>query len=238
MFKASIELGKVSSIKIKFGLIIEGDDDKKYNYNNKLINKFTLDGSTYLRVTPRPFITLDISNKKEENWSTNLFVNLNKISLYSFNRALSKMISQYKEIKDLYYYRNNKLVLNNEIASKIYKDVVATNNKRIRLLPAVVPDDSDPEKFYEGCIFCINSYDNFAYLSYSEMEFLLFELTHLDIDSLSMQLINTVIYLKDMESAELKKKDTNNVTVQEVIEDDVNEKSIIIKPEEDTIPDI
>ena len=37
MFKASIELGKVSSIKIKFGLIIEGDDDKKYNYNNKLM---------------------------------------------------------------------------------------------------------------------------------------------------------------------------------------------------------
>jgi hypothetical protein len=41
-----------------------------------------------------------------------------------------------------------------------------------------------------------------------------------------------------MESAELKKKDTNNVTVQEVIEDDMDDKSIIIKPEEDTIPDI
>ena len=70
------------------------------------------------------------------------------------------------------------------------------------------------------------------------MEFLLFELTHLDMNTLSIQLINTVIYLKDMESAELKKKDTNNVTVQEVIEDDMDDKSIIIKPEEDTIPDI
>lgn len=232
MYKASIELCKVGSIKLKFGLIIHGDNDTKYN--TKLVSKFNYLGSDYLRLNPKPFITIDISNK-DEVWTANSMVNLNKISLYFLIKALSKLIKEYKEIKDLYYYQNGQLVLNHEAASSIYKDITANNNKRIRLVPAVIPDDNNSEKFYEGCILCINSYDNFAYISFSEMEYLLYELTHIDMNSLSLQLINTVSLFNNMESEQLSK--TPEIVTKEI---DTSEEENVVIPilEGNTIPDI
>lgn len=234
MYKASIELCKIGSIKLKFGLIIHGDTDAKYN--TKLLSKFNYLGSDYIRLNPKPFITIDISSK-DEIWTANSMVNLGKISLYSFIKALSAMVKEYKEIKDLYYYQNGKLVLNHTKATEIYKDIVANNNKRIRLIPTVVPDDNNSEKFYEGCILCINSYDNFAYISYSEMEYLLYELTHIDMNSLSLQLINTVTLFSNMESEQLSKK-PETVTEEILDSNDDMESGTRPIPEGNTIPDI
>ena len=39
-------------------------------------------------------------------------------------------------------------------------------------------------KVYEGCIFYINNMENFAYLTYTEMEYLYYELTKVDIEKM------------------------------------------------------
>lgn len=235
MYKASIELGKINkSFKLKFGLIIDSETDKK-SYS-KLVSKFNYAGNDYLRVNPRPFITIDISSKNDEAWSTNQMVNLNKISLFSFIRALSSLIKEFKSVTDLFYYQNDKLTLNNQYLRQTTKDVIASN-KHIRMQPCVVPDDEVQNKFYEGCVLCINTYDNFCYLTYSEMEYLLYELTHIDINQLSLQLLNTVTLFKNMESEVLPTKTISKSTDDELINNEGSRPYVKIE-EPSTIPDI
>ena len=69
------------------------------------------------------------------------------------------------------------------------------------------------------------------------MEYLLYELTHIDMNSLSLQLINTVTLFSNMESEQLSKKPE---TVSEEILDsnDDMESGTRPIPEGNTIPDI
>lgn len=208
MYKATIEIGRINkSLKLKFGLIINSETEKQ-SYN-KLVNKFSYMGNTYLKITPRPFVTLDISSKNDDGWNSNQMVNLNKLGLFSFTRLISQLIKEFREIKDLFYYENNKLILNNEQAKKITKNMISSN-KYIRVQPCVVPDDEIEGKRYEGCIFCINTYDNFCYMTFSEMEYLYYELSHINMLELSMNLLNTVKSLQNEESKDLKIETTNS----------------------------
>ena len=64
MFKASIEIAKINkAFKVKFAIIIQSENDVKQSHQNLLVNKFSYMGNEYLRVNPRPFITLDISKR-------------------------------------------------------------------------------------------------------------------------------------------------------------------------------
>ena len=55
MYKASIELARINkSLKLKFGLIIESESEKK-NYQ-KIVSKFNYAGNDYLRINPKPFV--------------------------------------------------------------------------------------------------------------------------------------------------------------------------------------
>ena len=78
MYRATIEITKINSMmKIKFGIIISSDEDKKYlgNQSNKLISKFNYNGNDYLRINPHPFIVIDISSmSKNEGWNANMSV--------------------------------------------------------------------------------------------------------------------------------------------------------------------
>ena len=157
MYKASIELSKINKgLKLKFGLIIESGTDKKEI--NKLVSKFEYNGNSYIKINPRPFVTLDISSmtSKSEGWSTNQVINFNKIGLFMFIRNLEYLIKQFKEIKALYYYENGILKVDNKYADKLTMRGV-TNNKYWIMRPCVVPDDDIADKTYEGCIFCIST---------------------------------------------------------------------------------
>jgi hypothetical protein len=219
-------------MKLKFSLIINSNDDTK-NYN-KLVNKFNYLGNDYIKINPRPFVTIDISKSTEDGWSSNQSVNLNKQSLFLFIRILERMIKQFKSIKELFYYQNDKLTVNNRISKEITMDFVSCN-KHIRLQPCVVSDDEINNKFYEGCVFCINSYDNFCYITYEEMEYLYYELSHIDMMELSLSVINTVNLFRNAEEEIIKPKPVK----KEEDYEDIIENSPYVKIEEaNTIPDI
>ena len=117
MYKASIELGKINKgMKLKFGLIISSETDQK-NPMMKLINRFTLAGNEYLKINPKPFISIDISgnNDKGDGWSLSQSVNLNKMALFQFMGKLSWFIKQYKEQRNLYYFEDKVLTLNRDV---------------------------------------------------------------------------------------------------------------------------
>lgn len=207
MFKASIEIAKINkAFKVKFAIIIQSENDVKQSHQNLLVNKFSYMGNDYLRVNPRPFITLDISkgSDKSDGWNTNQSVNLNKQKLFEFIKKFRIFVLKYKEVKSLYYYdEEGKLMLDNRYAKDIFVDMISSN-KHIRICPCVVSGDQESEEiFYEGCIFYINNFDNFAYLTYDEMEYLLYELSHIDMVSLSIDMIKLVKMYQEEEKKDV-----------------------------------
>ena len=87
MYKGSIELGRISaSLKLKFNLVLRGDDNMSspYKHQTKLINKFSMGGETYLKITPYPYITLELitANDKMEGYNPNSQITFNRYTLF------------------------------------------------------------------------------------------------------------------------------------------------------------
>lgn len=192
MYKGTIDLGSINdNLKMKFNLILKNDDN-----NTKVISTYTFGNYNGLKINPVMYITLDISKTSDKNdsWNNNLNINLNRQQLFLFIRKLKEFIESYKE-KDLYYYKDGKLILNKEIANKnVFK--LKTTTKALAMLQVVVPDKENKEVEYEGCVLAINSLDNFCYLTYFDLEYLYYQLSRLDLYNLSMMLINTDLLLK------------------------------------------
>lgn len=206
MYKATIEIGRVNKMmKIKFGLIIKSDEETKFKAT-KLVSKFNYGGNDYLRLNPNPYVILDITSfmDKGEAWSSSRTVTLNRYFLFRFLQGLKRLIHDFQNQKNLFYYRNNELVVDNEIADSITIAIPTAGSKTIMMKPCVVPDEeSSTGNVYEGCIFYINNMDNFAYLTYTEMEYLFYELSKIDMNTLSLQLITIVKEFENQESEKL-----------------------------------
>lgn len=196
MYKANIEIGRINKMmKLKFGLVIIPDENPNFK-TLQLVSKFNYGGNDYIRINPNPYIILDISSSyinKGESWSSNQTATLNRYYLFRFLQGLRKLILDFQSCKNLFYYQDDELKVNNTEADRVTVSIPTGGNKTIMMKPCVVPDEeSTTGVVYEGCIFYINNMENFAYLTYTEMEYLYYELTKIDMSALSMQLISIV----------------------------------------------
>lgn len=194
MYKITMDLFQVNKIlKVKFGLVIEADVGTKVKTTMKIINKFAYGDNEYLKLNPHPFLTIDISkgSDKNETYDKYNYANLNKMDLFKMIQTLEKLIYSYKEITNLFYYDNkNKLFVDPKIAKEIRAVFrVMSGNRTILIEPCVVPDYESPEKFYEGCVLCIQNYSYYVYLTYYEMQYLLYELKKVNMTQLSLDLL-------------------------------------------------
>ena len=206
MYKASLDLGRINQhLKVTFNVVMKGDNQAQASkYLSETIDKFNYNGSTYLKFHPNPFITLDISGAgdKGEGWNPNMSVNLNKMALYEFNQNCEEIINAF-QVKQLFYVVDKKLKLNTEISKNLIRQF-KVGNKSIVLAHTVVTDTDAPNTEYEGVSMMINSVDNFALITYSEFKYLHHLLTNVNMDILSMELINAYIAME-------KKKDSGKV---------------------------
>ena len=231
MYKVSLELGKINnSMKLKFNVIMKDKTEKKANrkYNNRVIDRFTYNGSDYLRISPKPYITIDISSTSDKNdeWNSNSVVNLNKFCLFDMIRKVRSMINKFK-IPDLFFIKNKKLHLNTEIANNNF-EIIRTPNKIIKLVHAVIYDSNNQELEYEGVCFMINSPDNFCCLTYNELEYLYYVLTHIDMDTLAMSIVNSYM-ISNMSSKLYAYSKTRDLVIDKTIPEEV-QKEIDITP--------
>lgn len=198
MYKTSIDLGRINpSLKVTFNLIIKGDKlSEKDRHIPETIDKFNFHGTTYLKFSPKAFITLDISKTgdKGDGWNPNTSANLNKIALFEFVQKCELMLNGFK-IKELFYMKNQRLKVSPDISKKLAQRSRA-GNKTVAMIHAVVIDDEHPETEYEGISLMINTVDNFALLTYSELQYLHHLLSTVNMDVLSMQLINAYLTLE------------------------------------------
>ena len=235
MYKVTFDMARINKMmKIKFGLIVHSDDTAKFK-GAPIINKTHWYGTDTLKLTPNPFIILDISasSDKDEGWSPNKTVTLNRYYLFRFLQGLKKLIDSFRTCKNLFYYQNNELVVNNNLAESVSISIPTANSKTILLMPCVVPDEeSSLNKVYEGCIFCINTMENYAYLTYTEMEYLMYELSKIDMNSLSLQVISIVKQYEGLQSETIKIPPSSEIPVNSEIEIVTPSKITVIKKNE------
>ena len=233
MIKATIELFKVTkTCSVKFSIIMNSEDQK---YNQKII---VVDGNEYFKFTPFPFVTIDISTKEDKNlgWNTNRIVNINRKELFFVCQKLRRFLSKYSLVKNLFYYDEDRNLLVNQQEAFNAREGVICGQKTLVFQPCVVENEED-HQLYEGSFMFINSMDFFTYFTYSELEYLLYELQKIDFNTLSLELISAVSILHEMEKKEIQKKKTPPTTEEKEVE--INDKKVRILIEEPhEIPDI
>ena len=90
--------------------------------------------------------------------------------------------------------------------------------------------------YFEDSWLFETSQDYFTYLTYYEIGYLLYELKRIDMSSLTMQIINTVYLMQEMESKQIQKKTTPVLEVPE--QEIIDRKPRIRIEEENVIPEI
>lgn len=201
LVKESILIEVNKFVKLKIGMVVKSDTEDQ-NYRFKVINKFSYYGNEYITITPRAYVTIDLSSAldKGERYSPNSSVNLNKMDLFKFCERLKRLLSIFQEEVDLFYTINGTLTLNSEKGFDAREVFMTREKKSVVLSPCVVHDEENTEIVYEGIVMCINSFDNFAYLTYEEAKFMLDTLTKLDLTSLGMQMLNLYLLTLTQES--------------------------------------
>lgn len=239
MYKGSIDLGRINqSVKLSLNVIIKGDD---YNMRpgagkvfKHVVDLFDYNGSRYLKVSPRSFITIDISKSfdRGDSWNSNMQVNLTKQYLFEFITKCKLMIENFK-IKELFYIKNKKLQINAEIANSL-SQVIKTQNKTIKMIHSVVYDTENKEIEYEGIVLMINSIDNYSFITYNELQYMYYIISTTNMDILSMELINTYLILNN----NVAKPETRSKIISE--KTDTSSVSTLLPKEQkpNTIPNI
>lgn len=181
MYRAIIELFKINTLKVKFGVVLRQDVVSPNVQIQPIISKFTIEGNDYLKLAPHPYITLEICDNDDRYNSS---ITFNRYYLYLLIKTLKKCAMQFINNKDLFFYMENKLMVSE--TSETFTTSSASA-KKIKIKPSVITDNTGKE--YEGVILYINSMSSYTYLTYTELEYLINELNKIDMTQLSFEAI-------------------------------------------------
>ena len=181
MYRAIIELFKINTLKVKFGVVLRQDVVSPNVQIQPIISKFTIEGNDYLKIAPHPYVTLEIC---ADDRSYNSSIAFNRYYLYLLIKTLKKCAIQFINNKDLFFYMENKLIVSETSETFTASSASA---KKIKIKPSVITDNTGKE--YEGVILYINSMSSYTYLTYTELEYLINELNKIDMTQLSFECI-------------------------------------------------
>lgn len=237
MYKANIELFTVkSNFKVKFSLILKEDNEE--SKFKKLVNKFKINGNEYIQVTPYPFITFDISSrkdKKENGYSNYDSVSITRKHLFLLLKKMERFMKDFTK-PDLFYYDDNHELQVNKLLAQEVELIHKLNSKTIKMQPCVVRDE-ETNRDYEGCFLAINTLDHYTEITYSELQFLFHELSKIDFTSYVLQIINMTELFKQLKPNEIKLNPLTPVS-EEISEEIRDTKNRIRIEEPHEIPEI
>lgn len=240
MKKASIKLFDLhSSFKVKFTTFIltENQIQNKGYENKSVVNKYLINGNTYLSLTPNSYVVVDISTKQDkgENYSNNTSFSMDRRRLFMFVLRLERLYRCFTEEKELFFFDsnlNNELTINHNIAERLTQTVTVNGGKVLQMAPCVMTTDKGEK--YESIYISVNNLNYYTYVTYDQLLFLITELKKIDFSTLEMGLITTYLFYKDKESKELKLKPSVQVKESEIVD---SKKKVFIE-DESIIPDI
>lgn len=233
---ATLEIFKVhSSFKIDFQVIIHNDISSKFQ---NPVNKFTIDGNTYLRVVPASYLIIDIQTKKEKkNFNPYGTFSLTKKHVYILIIKLKKIMRKIRDPKlEMFFLYEGVLTVDENKAKEaeetISVDSVTHNIKQLHIIPSVVEDSNER---YEGVKVYINTIDNFTYLTFTEIDMVIDVLSKVDFSLLSLKLLNTYLLMKNEEAKEL---NLHRSPLIEQSDEEIHNESVVTRKEEAVIPEI
>lgn len=213
MNRVQLSIGEIAKLKITFNIIINDENDNKSGSREfSTINRFKYGGNLYTNIMLSPFISLDISKLKDrmDGYNSSLRINFGRFQFPILLKTLSDILDGFK-IPNLYYTANGMLYLDEKNIPKYNHVIKGSNNKSILANYSVVIGEHNEQ--YEGVVLCFNSVDNFCTLSYSELIALVEVLRGINMEALSLSLLQTSLLIKDdnVESLEKVKMEEKSV---------------------------
>lgn len=221
-------------------------------FKGKVIKKSTIVKTSkdkvnyFYDVSIHPYVEIDFTayNDKLEyqyegvHVSDACKINLNKQNLYLFIKMLKRIESDFVTKKDLYFYRNGELVLNHDISPSCNLSTMI-NNKMIYIAPIVVKDEGS-EKEYEGIYLALSDLSNKVELKYSELGYLIYVLSTVNMDTLATNLVtmvgeNNIVYMAN--NTPISINNASPIIVQPPEEDNTSDVTVVMK-NENVIPNI
>ena len=199
MYKSSIDIGSINKeMKVTFNIIISEENDinnQQKNANNfKTISRFIYNGADYLKFSPRPYLTIAMRRYGDVMSDKNCYININKLNLFVLIQRVKKMIENFK-VEDLFFVKNKRLNLNVEKAQSLIQ-VMKTNDKSIAMVYCVIEDENNRDIQYEGISFMINDISHSTLITYDELLYMYHMLSTINMDVLSMELINAYLAIE------------------------------------------
>lgn len=164
----------------------------------------------------KPVETDDNGNRVKPPWNPNDNLGMTKFNLPIFYNEL-RSIREDMKTPDLYTYHGKRLELNEEVAAKIRR-VFIIGNTTLELSAVVVVNTNDDSRL-EGIKMKFNNEQSTVLLTINEVDSLLYNIDHLDIDSIAF-----MMYLNYISRPE-KPKNLDAVTL--------NPKIVDIKPKQE-----
>lgn len=201
MKKMNVSVGKINKyLSVKVGLILSSPENPNVQQKfPKLIQGYNINGNHILNVTPRPFVTLDISRKSDKSeWNPNTTVNLNSKHLIMTIYALRYLTKVINTSKNLFTTSpNGELGINSDIVNRLIRYIPCGIGKTIKLQPALVPSEKNSEVLCKGCILFINSVEHYAYLTLADLFVLLSTLENIDLTEYAMGMISLYLMIEN-----------------------------------------
>lgn len=235
---ATMQLFQIhGSFKVNFKVVVVDNSELKKDF--PIINKFNYLLNDYLNITPYPYIEIDIRNREDKKNGGNTVkkMTMGKRDTFIFIGRLILLERNLTTDNGLFFYNEDgELKVNNEKATDM-SIMYENNSNHLEMRPIVVPT-RDSNKVYEGVLVTFGrNWDNYTYLTTDEVRYLLYELRRLDFSSVTLQLINTYLLSKEVESKTLVPKALPPVQ-EEKEEEIIDEKKSVFIQNKQTIPEI
>lgn len=148
-------------------------------------------------------------------------------------KKLSSFIKVFEDEKDLFYFEDDELKVNKQLADDKKLTIVCCQ-KTIQMIPCVVDNEEDHLQ-YEGAVMVINSMDYFTYITYTELQYLLFELRDVDFNVLTTEAFIYMGLVKDEKPVPI---NFNRPPIIEQQQNGIIDTKPLMKKEDSTIPEI
>jgi hypothetical protein len=234
LYRIIYEYGKINSeLKLSFGIL--HNTEKALNLHGIDICRISeMPDATTIRLHPAPFLILGFKTPSRNVKNSFSAFTLNRFGKFNFTQAMKKMCRDFVANRDLYFYYNKELRINDVVARKIISSF-KIGDKFIKLEPAIIANDDI--QAHEGILLSVNTDSNYCTLTFAEMEYLINVLDSINLDLMALHLLN---YIKDREGFVTYDNDINSLPSKPVVEvvEKLPDRGNIVLPERETIPEI
>lgn len=150
-------------------------------------------GTTMHTYSPKVFLNIQLADDgpcKGTNYRDR-WIGIDPKNVFRLKTILQKLYAGF-QTPDLFFYENDVLTLNQEIA-KDKIETVPLGDKTLRIGYTVIKDDTHNTGDFEGIVIFINNYSIYMTLTHLELGFMLDELNKLNLTQLGFDLIRSVM---------------------------------------------